>query len=279
MSQGFRIQKAIAGEHKKVQDIVKKEDASGIISDNRFGVCSKEVPSVYLTHQLQIKAGFLSAPAAYWHQRVISRFDRCWVCDHSGEDSLAGDLSSNGRKLKYVNWIGPLSRFSTADEPVEEKEFDICAVLSGPEPSRTRFEERLLKEFEGRDKRIALVQGVLEDSQVCKTMGNLTIFNYLLSEELERLMRRSEFMVMRSGYSSIMDLQALRARALLVPTPGQDEQEYLARHLKEKGLYPSVEQSEFSWSSIEQAQNFEWPEMKKTSKSVDFSTLFDVFLG
>ena len=45
---------------------------------------------------------------------------------------------------------------------------------------------------------------------------------------------QSEVVIARSGYSSIMDLVKLRAsKVLLVPTPGQTEQEYLAGRFAE----------------------------------------------
>ena len=34
-----------------------------------------------------------------------------------------------------------------------------------------------------------------------------------------------------------MDLAVMRKRALLIPTPGQSEQEYLAGHLSKQGLF------------------------------------------
>lgn len=290
-SQGGRIQKAVSREHKRVQEIVAKEKASGIISDNRFGVWSKKVPSVYVTHQLSVKAGWISSLATRWHQRMISKFDRCWVCDFMGENSLAGELSSNSGKLKNLDWIGPLSRFSGTGaqagktEEKSTKTVDIGVVLSGPEPSRSQFEKKVIEVLKGREESIVLVRGVIESqeespsrTQESRSDQNLRIYNYMLAKELEKLIRQSRLLIMRSGYSSIMDLNALGAKALLVPTPGQSEQEYLARRMRAKGWFPAVEQSKFNWSSIQGIQEYSWAEMKKTSKSLDYAVLFDVFL-
>ena len=100
----------------------------------------------------------------------------------------------------------------------------------------------------------------------------------MLADQLERTIRSSKLVVSRSGYSTIMDLCALGAEALLIPTPGQTEQEYLADHIKRKGLFSTVRQRDFGMESIENALNRPHSKKKKTSTSVDFSTLFDVFL-
>jgi UDP-N-acetylglucosamine transferase subunit ALG13 len=283
LSQLSRIQKAVSREHTLVQEIVEKEKATGIISDNRFGVWSNVVPSVYLTHQLQVRAGMLTSLSSSWHQRIISKFERCWVCDFKGDGSLAGELSSNGGNLNNLDWIGPLSRFSepephsghTLDQ--SKKTIDISVVLSGPEPSRSKFEKKVIEVLKGRKEKVVLVRGVT-DSQACFTEKNLTIHNFMLANKLEKLIRQSRLLIVRSGYSSIMDLHALGARALLVPTPGQSEQEYLAESMREKGRYPTVKQSEFDWNTIQEALEYPWSETKKTSKRIDYAALFDVFL-
>ena len=283
LSQLSRIQKAVSEEHRLVQEIVDKEKAIGIISDNRFGVWSNEVPSVYLTHQLRVRAGLLSSLSSSWHQRIISKFHRCWVCDFKGEASLAGELSSNGGNLNNLDWIGPLSRFSKVEHhpanamDQSTKTIDIGVVLSGPEPSRSQFEEKVIQVLKGRKEKVVIVRGVT-DTQACRTQQNLTIHNYMLGDELEKLIGQSHLLIMRSGYSSIMDLHALGAKALLVPTPGQSEQEYLAERMQEKGWYPTVRQSEFDWNSIQEALEYQWVETKKTSKKTDYASLFDVFL-
>ncbi len=276
LSQAPRIQKAVVKEHKEVEKIIAKESPSGIISDNRFGVWSRKVPSVYITHQLSVKAGFLTKPASYLHQRMITKFDRCWVCDFPGEGSLAGELSSQVRNLSRVDWIGPLSRFSpVVEEP--EKKIDVCVVLSGPEPLRSQFEKKVIEEVKGQEKSVVLIRGVIESSQKSRKEENVTIYNFMLGEELETTLRKSRIVVMRSGYSSIMDLQVLGSKALLVPTPGQSEQEYLAERMEEKGIFSSVRQADFKWESLERVENLRKAKTKKTSKTIDYATLFDVF--
>ena len=270
------VQKAISKEHRRIQEILNEENASGIISDNRFGAWSDEVPSVYLTHQVWIKAGLLSKAASRWNRQVISRFDHCWICDYQGEDSLAGELSSGVETLNHLEWIGPLSRFSHAKP--SEKEIDICIVLSGPEPSRSQFEKKVLEVIKGTDKKVVLVQGIVEEFQIFQKEENITRYNYMLADELESTIRSSKLVISRSGYSTIMDLYALGSNALLIPTPGQTEQEYLADQIKQKELFSSVRQRDFCMESIEDAMERPYAKKKKTSERADFSTLFDVFL-
>ena len=63
--------------------------------------------------------------------------------------------------------------------------------------------------------------------------------------------------ISRPGYSSIMDLTTLGKRAIFIPTPGQTEQEYLARYLKDKKIYFSMEQDEFDlFYALEMSNNY-----------------------
>ena len=255
--------------------ILQQEKVCGIISDNRFGVRSPEVPSVYLTHQLIVKAGWMTPLATHLHRRLISKFDRCWVCDHAGPDSLAGELSSKAGNLENVSWIGPLSRFSAGDEV--NKDVDVAVILSGPEPSRSIFEQKVREELTGTNYKVVLARGLIGDSPEERKERNFTIYDFLLASELEMLIKKSRLVICRSGYSSIMDLSVLGARALLVPTPGQAEQEYLGRFHAKKGLCHVVSQKSFGLEEIQKALEYPGFETKKTSKNEWDHSLFDVF--
>ena len=275
MLQGPHFFKAIESEKKAIEKIVEQVKPAGIISDNRFGVRSSKVPSVYVTHQLQVKAGWMTGIATRWHQKLISGFEQCWVCDYKHSGSLAGALSSDPGTLKNTKWIGPLSRFSQKENLT--KDIDVAVILSGPEPSRSMFQEKLMQELQGSSEKIILVEGLVDSSQNKRREHGLTIYNFMLSEELEALINRSKMVISRSGYSSIMDLRAMGARALLVPTPGQTEQEYLASYLEQKGICHSVKQDEFTPGSLIKAAGFPGFTKQKTSKSESLSSLFDVF--
>ena len=177
----------------------------------------------------------------------MSRFNEIWIPDYEGDNSLAGKLSeyNGGQNAKY---IGVLSRFKFDDnENIKDK---ILVVLSGPEPQRTYFEEIILSEVESIGKEITVVLGKVEDIQTKNKKSNVTIYNFLTSDDLEREMKESSLVIARSGYSTIMDLKALKKKAFLVPTPGQGEQLYLAKYLKSKNICNYVCQDKFSLKEV-----------------------------
>ena len=51
--------------------------------------------------------------------------------------------------------------------------------------------------------------------------------------------------ISRCGYSTVMDLMTLQKKSILIPTPGQTEQEYLASYLMQKNMAFCVEQKKF----------------------------------
>ena len=252
-------------EHSALKRIVKEENIDFIISDNRFGLYHKTVPSAYITHQLMIKLprpwGFLEPFVASVHRCIINKFTECWVPDFKEvELSLAGELSHPDKKPHNVKYIGALSRFKKLGVRSEELgisvqtsgepsllEFSrvqpeitsgasnlVLAILSGAEPQRTIFEKELLASLQSKPhENIILVQGKIEAEQKITQVGKVTVYNFMNTEELEKNILKADEIICRSGYSSIMDLYALGKlqNATLIPTPGQTEQEYLAEYI------------------------------------------------
>jgi predicted glycosyltransferase len=68
---------------------------------------------------------------------------------------------------------------------------------------------------------------------------NIDFYGLVKSDDINELMCKSEVVIARSGYSTIMDLRKLNKKAILIPTPGQTEQEYLA------GFHGNSDQFEF----------------------------------
>jgi len=269
-----KILNAISKERKVVDEIVVKEGLKGIISDNRFGVRSDKIPSVYITHQINVFSGSTSNITTSLHKKIITKFDECWIPDYDTEDRLAGELSGRSTFPIPLRYLGPLSRFSMRKR---KKDIDLLVVLSGPEPQRGLFEKKLrqeLKEFEGN---CLMVQGIIEASQKIDVDGKMKVVNFMLGEELEETIQRSELVISRSGYSSIMDLDALSAKAFFVPTPGQFEQQYLAERLKEMRIANFAQQDDFSLKQLKASDSFTGFEHKKTSKTNLNLSLFDVF--
>lgn len=195
-----------------------------IISDNRYGVYHPMVRSVLITHQLN-----LATPQYF--QKIVSRkldewiapFDHCWVPDVPGPDNLTGMLSDRTPGIP-VTYIGPLSRFSQLKV---EKEYDVAIVLSGPKPYRRLLLDKLVEVLPKTNKKLAWVLGDPHDK--IERFGGSHVYPYLGSTRLNELLCASEIVVSRSGYSSIMDFFRINQKAVLIPTPGQPEQAYLAR--------------------------------------------------
>ena len=274
LSQAPKFIKGMALEKAKVQEIHQKENLCGIISDNRFGVWSEEVPSIYVTHQLKVLSGFTSALSTSVHQNIISKFDQCWVPDYDSE-RLAGELSGSTDLKDKVKYIGPLSRFT---RKAITKKWDLVAILSGPEPQRQYLEEKLVDELASFSGKSLLVQGIVEEEQKVQRLGKVTKVNFMLQNELRDAIEAGKLIISRSGYSSIMDLDALEARAFFIPTPGQFEQEYLAAYLEKKGLAGFSDQASFDLNKVLKGKEYLGFKHKKTPNINFNKSLFDVFI-
>ena len=234
---------SIKKERKIISQLVDKENIAGIISDNRFGVYNKKVPSVYITHQLNVLSGKTTFITSKIHQRFIKKFNECWVPDMEGTPNFSGDLGHLKKHHFNLKYIGILSRFQPKKFEIK---YDLLVLLSGPEPQRTLLENKLLLKLKGYKGKILMVRGVLKSASEINAPNNFKIVNYLLANELEEAINQSNLVIARSGYSTVMDLAALGKKAFFIPTPGQFEQEYLAKMLQEKLLVPYAKQDEFN---------------------------------
>jgi uncharacterized protein (TIGR00661 family) len=234
------IATSVHKEHAILQEYLKNhQEVVGVISDNRFGMYSKKISSVYITHQINVLSGFFTWLTSYLHQRIIKKFDECWIPDDIGS-IYSGKLSKSKRKLNQ-KYIGVLSRFKKQNF---EQEIDVLIVLSGPEPNRTQLESKLLSIYKTSNEKICLVQGKIENTQRVTSIGNVKVVNFMLSKELQKALNSSKMIVCRSGYSSIMDLISLGKKAVLIPTKHQNEQEYLAKYLQGKGSFQCMEENQ-----------------------------------
>ncbi len=274
LSQTPKILSAVAKERKLVEQLIEKEGLKGIISDNRFGLRSDKIPSIYLTHQLKVLSGSTSFLSTKLHQNFISKFDECWIPDFEKPDSLAGELSQTDKVPTKTRYIGPLSRFSAK---TTKKDIDLLVVLSGPEPQRSMLESQLIQDLKMFKGQCLMVKGKVEKTQHIDQEGNLKVVNFMLTAELEETFQRSRLVICRSGYSSIMDLQALNAKAFFVPTPGQYEQQYLAKRMKKMGIANFIQQDKFSLEALNTIDKYGGFRQKKISKSCLQASLFDVF--
>jgi len=249
----FSIRKAVYKERAIIDHYIKSEEIVGIISDNRFGVYHKEIPTIYITHQIQVLSGFTTFLSTWVHQKMFSKFDVCWIPDTGEKINLAGRLSVVEKINKPFVYIGNLSRLKFEKKT---KVYDILILLSGPEPQRTVLENKLLVEFKGYKGQVLLVRGVLEREKKTTVNSNVKIVNYMLTEDLEKAINSSSLVISRSGYSTIMDLAKMKKKAFFIPTPGQCEQEYLAKHLKNEKIAASCCQKDFKLSVLEEIEGY-----------------------
>ena len=235
-------------DHLMLKALLREEHIDRVISDNRFGLYNRQTECIYMTHQLHIMLpkGWRWAEkiAARLHARVYARFNKVWVPDYEEKaKSLAGELSHQDDVQRNdvrctIEYIGPLSRFAgiSAYRDNGTPSYDIVAVLSGLEPHRTMLEKEIIARYQDAEEQVLIVQGLLHRPNTRIKRGNVTLVPTMGDAELVMALKGAKHIIARSGYSTIMDMEALELmdKAELIPTPGQPEQEYLAAYLAEK---------------------------------------------
>jgi len=234
-------------EKKLTAKLVKKYNPAFIISDNRYGVRHSKVKSIIITHQLMLKLPksiiFLEKIVNKLIKTLVLRFDYCWIPDNPLPYSLAGDLVHKYPLPKNAQLIGPLSRFMDEyPHSTLEKKYDLLAIISGPEPQRTILQNKLTEKLSSENINSLIIAGTLKEKTTNETSKNIKIVPHLKSSVLADYIINTPVIVSRSGYSTIMDLWYLKKNAILIPTPGQTEQEYLAK-ISAKLHHICVEQS------------------------------------
>jgi hypothetical protein len=251
--------RTIRQEHDAIESLVVKENIQLIISDNRYGCWSSQVPCILITHQSNIQMpkrfGWLQGIVGKLNGRYMDKFSRCWIPDFPDDHSLSGALIDVGRIpiAAAFDFVGWLSRFNPSS--MIKKKYDVAAIFSGPEPQRTMLENLVLPSLRSSGLKYFVVRGIISGTGGIHREG---IADYLTSEDLQELIESSEVIIARSGYSTIMDLAALKKKAIFIPTPGQTEQEYLAQRLMEKGIAYFMPQDKFDFSHA-------WQEREKFS--------------
>jgi uncharacterized protein (TIGR00661 family) len=241
----------IAQEYRWLKKWTKNNPLDIIISDNRVGMFHRTIHSCYITHQLKIKTGniFTEYIAQKIHYFFINKYQQCWVPDAKNNNNLAGELSHPIKLPKIpVTYIGPLSRFEQKKIAIK---YDLLFLISGPEPQRTIFEELIFENLKNYNGSALVIRGLPHKSTIKNSENReVKVVNHLSAQELNDAINQSQLVISRSGYTTIMDLIKVKKNAILVPTPGQTEQEYLAKYLKEKKYFLSICQSDFNVENI-----------------------------
>ncbi|HEX4876047.1 MAG TPA: glycosyltransferase [Chitinophagaceae bacterium] len=269
LAQSPRLTRAIKAENLWLKKKVEEYRFDAVISDNRFGLYHPSVPCIFITHQLIIKT-----PFGKWSEKIIqkrnyryiNRFSQCWVPDLPGNNNLAGDLSHPEKKPDIpLYYIGILSRF--AKLPLHEKKGHLLITLSGPEPQRSLLENIILRDIIKYEGTATIVRGLPGDATLLPSTNQIRIYNHLAADRLNEEMQSAELVISRSGYSTAMDLATMQKKSILIPTPGQTEQEYLAKYFIQKEFASCALQEYFSLpAEVEKARLFpcHWPPVDST---------------
>lgn len=249
VSQIPKFANVIRKEHEQIETLIEDHKIDFVISDNRYGCWSSKIPSVFITHQLNILMPkglkWVEALIGMINRWLIGKFSACWIPDYADrESSLSGKLSEHNGAFKRLCHIGPLSRFHRIING--KHKYDVVCVFSGPEPQRNIFAEKIREQLQSSGLRYFIICGVYSSTQSSKENE----VEFLNSEGLQTVISQSPLVIARSGYSTIMDLAVSGRKGILVPTPGQTEQEYLADRWKKKGIFYSVPQDDFNLRAV-----------------------------
>jgi uncharacterized protein (TIGR00661 family) len=236
--------KRMESELQSLKKILDKNKYDRIISDSRYGFYSRSIPSFFISHQIRImnplRINMFERGSEIFNLFFFKRYAGVIIPDYK-EDNLSGDLSHNLRRIdeNKINYVGVLSDFK---KKKAKKDIDYFMSISGPEPQRTMLEKKLFSQVDELKGKIIITLGKTEKKDRLNKK-NIETYSFLPKEKRENFLNRTKLVISRSGYSTIMDLAVIGTKALMVPTPGQIEQEYLGQYHNKKGTFFSVSQN------------------------------------
>ena len=241
----------IAAEHRRLKRILLEHSVDIIISDNRFGLWNKKVTSVYITHMPLVpfprSFKFLEPIGVLLHRQIIKKYTLCFIPDLPDDVNLSGRLSHNIKLPGNVRYIGILSRFTDSDKNITDNNSKFkhnTVILSGPQPQREILKQNLIALFKDKEPITVMFEGKPGNEGEISSYGNIAFYNHLPSVPMREMIESSDLIITRAGYTTLMELVSLNLTALIIPTPGQTEQEYLAEYLSEKGWFRTITQNE-----------------------------------
>ncbi len=266
--------RGIARERRLCKWVVQQYAPDVILSDHCYGMYDPQVPSFFLSHQIYFHLPGLLSGLEPWVAQFNFYFHRRYrgviIPDLPDTDGglLSGRLSRLPRRKERYRYVGLLSSISRMDMA---EDVDLFISVSGPEPQRTVLEQRVLDQVEALPGKKAVALGRSESTAVVKQSDDLVVYAHLPRREMAALMNRSRMIVSRPGYSTLMELAELGKPALFIPTPGQTEQQYLARRAQEKGWFHFVNQSALNLRrDLEEAKKYPGlPRLPGTPQTVE----------
>jgi UDP-N-acetylglucosamine:LPS N-acetylglucosamine transferase len=225
------------------EKITLKYGAHVVLSDNRLAAFSKTTMNIYLTHQINIvfTNKWLRNLAGRFHQYYIRKFDTCWIPDERGKNNISGSMGYP-TGIRDFHYIGHMTRIHKTKA---ESKKDICVMISGPEPQKSILSDALARElFKHTEYRIVWITSGTKKALPYPIPEHIEIHTMADSGLTAKALNESRLLISRSGYSTIMDIMQLPIKAILIPTPGQPEQEYLAASLRQNERFNTLRQSE-----------------------------------
>lgn len=235
---------------KLLSEIAQRYQADIIISDNRYELSIPGIYSVFITHQLHIQTyGWQKIFGPFIDlsiRKYLNKYHEVWIPDFKGEQNLSGILAHPTIHIKpKQTYIGLLSRFASLEKVTKKNRYDIVIILSGPEPQRTLLETKLIRQAKNLKKLTLILQGKPEESQDVQ-MDHIRLISHADDRLMASYILGADLVVSRPGYSTLMDLAFLQKQAAFIPTPGQTEQEYLAKELTKNKFAYCDNQRDFS---------------------------------
>ena len=274
------LTKAIRNEHRWLEQMINEHHFDAVISDNRFGLYHDSIPCIFMTHQLAVKSPFgkwSESLLQRYNYRFINRFSECWVPDNEKGSDLAGDLSHpQNLPVIPVSYTGFLSRLKQSEIP--EKKGHLFISLSGPEPQRSLLEDNLINQLSHYNGTAVMVRGLPNASRLIPSTNDIQFYNHLPTDQYVDEMAKAEYVISRSGYSTVMDLAVMKKKSILIATPGQTEQEYLSQYLEERKIAVCIDQKEFNLEvALKKAASFPYYKLENTGNKL--SAIIAAFLS
>lgn len=271
-------------EHHKLRRIIAEYAVDIIISDNRFGLWNRKVITVYVTHMPLIPLPkylkFIEPLGVYLHRQIIKKYSLCFIPDLPGNLNLSGRLSHGLKLPDNVRYIGILSRFIEPEQPNDENPVKFhhnTVILSGPEPQREILKQKLVILLKDKEPITVMFEGKPGNRGEIARNENIIFYSHLPAYRMKGIITSSDSIITRAGYTTLMELVSLNCTALIIPTPGQTEQEYLAEYLSEKGWFYTFSQDEIkAGMSIRKEKAFWHGELNRQSSILLTEALKDL---
>lgn len=264
----------IRREHREINRIVGDEKYDLVISDNRFGAYAEDVPSLFISHQIRF-----STPGTFegieritemFNEHFHKNFDHVIIPDNPpGRLSLSGKLGNARRPgtVERAYYAGILSNIRKMDVP---EDLDYLISISGPKKTKKALQDAIMRQIGTLRGKTILLMGDPESHYEEHLNGGIVLKSHASRTEMEEYLNRAKCIITRSGYTTMMELADLgNKKALLIPTPGQTEQEYLSEYYSEMGWFHSVAQNDLDLErDLEKAKEMSGlPKMPKSREN------------